>query len=929
LAETLNLVRQLQPDRPHLHVVVDGTTSGQADLQTLRDIADRAGTAVPETLSVQDLSWAEYQDRLNMLDHDDALLLLSAYRDREGISKSFAESLAFLIANAQVPIFHLWEHGLGSGIVGGILVSHHEQGRQAGLIARRILSGEDIASIPVLTQSPNIPMFDYRALQRFGIDYRNLPAGAHVLFEPETLWKSYRYEITALVIVLALLLVLSAYLARQNFLRTRLARDLRDKSGFLRLLMDTSPDMVWMKDTDGVYQACNRRFEAFFGAREAQILGRTDFDFVAREMAERFRDNDRRAIEHGGPIKNEERVAFASDGHSEVLETIKTPVVTEDGSVIGVLAIARDITARRAAEEEIRKLSLVVEQSPVSVMITDKEGNIEYVNRTFEQITGYRQDEVLGQNPRLLKSGDTPASAHQDLWSSLKAGRPWEGEMHNRRKNGELFWEYAHIAPVVDDDGSVQHYFAVKEDITLRKQQNEKILYQAHYDALTRLPNRLLSLDRLQQMMSQAKRQKTKTAVLFIDLDDFKKVNDSLGHDFGDKLLIEAAKRLQQRIRAQDSVGRLGGDEFIVLLGNIDDAATAAHVAQELIQCIRLPFRIDHRELLMGASVGIAVYPDNGDQSRELLRKADTAMYQAKRSGGTGYSFFTNELDADVSRRFAVEEGLHVALARKEFHLLYQPQIDIRSQKIVGAEALLRWDNPTLGRVAPDEFIPIAEQTGTIVAIGRFVLETAIREAATLCAGEHAGFRLAVNVSPRQFRDEGLVDIVESSLQANNMPPRCLEIEITEGLFIEPDLNVGETLRRFHDAGITLSMDDFGTGYSSLSYLRLYPFDKVKIDREFVRDMTNNAGDRELVFAAISMAHSLGLTVVAEGVEHAEQSDLLLRQGCETAQGFLYSPPISISALRDLARTPPGQCGSAQPAAGNTPLRLGRFGDTP
>ena len=911
IAETLELIRKLQPDRTRLNVVVDSTTSGQADLQTLLGLSSPSAFAAPVVISLADLSWADFAQRLQGLGDSDVVLLLSAYRDSEGVSKSFEESLALLIDNTRAPVFHLWQHGLGDGIAGGIMVNHHEQGRQAGLIARRILSGEDVASIPVLAKSPNIPMFDYRVLRRFGIDSRSLPPNAQVLFDPQSVWNTYRYEISAVALLLGIFLVLSIYLARQNVVRARMARDLREKTGFLHLLMDTLPDMVWVKDTNGVYLSCNRRFEELFGAPEAEIVGRTDFDFVEHGQAESFRENDRRAMAKGGPTKNEERVSFASDGHSEILETIKTPVMAEDGSIIGVLGIARDITARREAEDEIRKLSQVVEQSPVSVMITDSQGNIEYVNFAFEQVTGYRQDEVLGRNPRLLKSGETPSVSHEDLWLALKAGQTWEGELHNRRKNGEQFWEYAHIAPVVDDDGAVRHYFAVKEDITVRKQQTEKILYQAHYDALTRLPNRLLSLDRLQQLLLQAKRQGSKTAVLFIDLDDFKKVNDSLGHDVGDKLLVEAAERLQRHVREQDTVGRLGGDEFIVLLGNIDDAESAAEVAGKLIAQIKVPFEIDHRELLLGASIGIALYPDDGDQPKELLRRADTAMYHAKRNGRAGDAFFTDELNLDISRRFAIEEQLHGALARNEFRLLYQPQVDIESGEIVGAEALLRWANPTLGDVTPAEFIPIAEQTGAIVAIGQYVLETAIGEAADLCRQESSGFSLAVNLSPRQFRDHELVDIVESALRKHTVPPDRLVLEITEGLFIEPNLDVGRTLGRLHDSGILLAMDDFGKGYSSLSYLRLYSFDKLKIDREFVHDMTTDPGDRELVLAAISMAHSIGLTVVAEGVETRQQSELLQQQGCEMAQGFLYSPPVSMAELLDLLKGPRHLRGSA------------------
>ena len=897
VVETARLIQQLLPGRSQLNVITDGTTSGHADLQSLLQGYD-AETGPPlRILSLAELTWSEYERQLNELGDEDMLLLLSAFRDRDGISKSFEHSLNDLLTSTSAPVFHTYEHGFGDGVVGGILVNHFEQGREAGRLAKEILSGTAAETLPVVAESPNVTMFDYRALQRFEIDTRLLPTNTRVAFEPPRLWTQYRFEINGILGLLLLLLLVSLHLARQNYVRARMARDLHEKSGLLRLLMDTLPDMVWMKDTEGQYLSCNRRFQAFLGAPEAQIVGRTDFDFIDLRQASRFRERDRHAVELRGPVTSEEPLVFASDGHSETLETIRTPVSSEDGEVIGVLGIARDISARRSAEDEIRKLSLVVEQSPVSVMITDREGNIEYVNRSCERVSGFRQAEILGSGARMLHSEETPQELFDEIWASLKAGKTWEGELRNRRKNGEHFWEYAHLAPVLDDEGEIQHYFAVKEDITLRKQQHEKILYQAHFDSLTQLPNRLLSLDRLRQLLFQARRDGSRLAVLFIDLDDFKKINDSLGHDSGDSLLVESAKRLQDRVRKQDTIGRLGGDEFIVLLGDIDNAQDAANVASDMISQIEKPFVIDHRELLISASVGIALYPDDGDEPKELLRRADAAMYHAKRNGRAAYAFFSEELNSTVSRHFAVEQELLGALARREFQILYQPQVDIRTRDIVGAEALIRWTSPILGNVSPNEFIPIAEQSGAITAIGRYVLQTAIRDTASLCTNDAAPFSLSVNLSPRQFRDDSLVELIESTLRMNAVKPNRLVLEITEGLFIDPNPQVDATLRRLNESGILLAMDDFGTGYSSLSYLRMYPFNKLKIDREFVRDMTSNAGDRALVFAAISMAHSLGLSVIAEGVERREQSDLLLRQGCETAQGFLYGRPVTVREL--------------------------------
>lgn len=896
-SDTIALALRLQPARNRLHIVVDDTTSGQADLRTVLGLAQRFPDATFNVISLQQLTWHEYVDRLRQMGDRDALMLLSAYRDSDDANKSFNEGLGLTARNANVPIFHFWEHGVGDGVLGGILISHREQGRQAALMARRILGGEPASTIAVLSQSPNLPIFDSRQLQRFGIAESLLPADSIIHFAQKSAWQVYRYPLLGLVLVVILLTLLSFHLGRRNLQRARMARDLAEKSGFLRLLMDTIPDPIWVKDPTGVYLSCNRRFSEMYGADKHDIVGRTDFDFVDPERAELFLANDRKAMTGGKPRLNEEQVRFASTGRLALLETIKTPVVSESGGMIGVLGIARDITERRTAEEQIRTLSQTVDQSPVSVMITDCDGSIEYVNDAFERVTGYRQSEVIGRNPRLLKSEQTPPEIHEALWLSLTNGQQWEGELQNRKKNGELFWEYAHISPLFREDGTISRYLAVKEDITVRKLQQEKILHQANFDGLTNLPNRRLCLDRLQQLLLQSSRQQTRTAVLFIDLDDFKKINDSLGHDTGDRLLVDVASRLARITRGGDTVGRLGGDEFIVLMGAVTQVGNVAVAAAHLIEQIQRPYLVGGRELMVSASIGIALFPDDGEEPLDLLRKADAAMYHAKRLGRANFAFFVDQLTTAVSRRFAIEEQLHGALGRGEFHLVYQPQIQIDSQRIIGAEALLRWENPTLGSLCPDEFVPIAEQTGAIGPIGRFVLQTALADTAAWSLDDAIPFTLAINLSPRQFRDEQLADSILEMLQHSTVPAERLELEITEGLFIDQFPDVDRIIYELHSAGIRLAMDDFGTGYSSLSYLRRYPFDTLKIDREFTRDICTDSADRELVSAVIAMAHGLGLTVVAEGVENGEQYELLRQQGCEIAQGYHFGRPVPIETF--------------------------------
>jgi diguanylate cyclase (GGDEF)-like protein/PAS domain S-box-containing protein len=437
----------------------------------------------------------------------------------------------------------------------------------------------------------------------------------------------------------------------------------------------------------------------------------------------------------------------------------------------------------------------------------------------------------------------------------------------------------------------------IVRDITEKHKTAEVIRQHAYFDSLTLLPNRFLSLDRLSQMLEEAKRNSEKIAVLFLDLDDFKRVNDSLGHEVGDKLLVEAAKRLKLAVRKADTVGRLGGDEFIVLLRALADDRSVVDIAENLLKIFREPFQIDGRELILTLSIGIAIYPENGDFASDLLRNADSAMYQAKASGRNAYSFFTKEMNDIMLRRFEIEEQLASALDRGEFEVYYQPKVDIKNGRVIGAEALIRWRNPVLGNVTPGEFIPIAEHTGSIVAIGKYVIEQALGFLDEWQNAHQKNYTMAVNLSPRQFRDKELTSFIQESLGNRNIEPGRLEFEITEGVLMIGKSYIDVALHELKRLGVKLSMDDFGTGYSSLSYLRKYSFDVLKIDQSFVSGIALKKSDCDLVKATIAMAHSLGLLVVAEGVETREQLTLLEELDCDLVQGFYFSKPIPAKEL--------------------------------
>ncbi|MCW8932911.1 MAG: EAL domain-containing protein [Gammaproteobacteria bacterium] len=570
-----------------------------------------------------------------------------------------------------------------------------------------------------------------------------------------------------------------------------------------------------------------------------------------------------------------------------------------DGNSGQFRVVVTDINDSILAQEKINTLSQAIEQSPVSVIITDTDANIEYVNSNFEQTTGYTLEEVMGKNPCFLQSGKNSLTDNQNIWKTLNDGDVWQGEFLNQKKNGETFWEHAYIAPVISKSGKLTHYLAVKEDITFRKQQQEQILYQANYDKLTGLPNRFLALDRLSQLINEARRHHKLLALLFLDLDDFKKVNDTLGHETGDLLLNKAASRLSSVIRSGDTVARWGGDEFIIILGELETKDDVHSVLESILKQFRKAFKINDREFMTTTSIGVTFYPEDGDGPQLLLRLADSAMYHAKTHGANTFSFYSKDMNAEISKRLLIEEQMRGALERNEFEVYYQAKIDIKSQQVFGAEALLRWHNDSLGNISPEVFIPIAEQTGLIVSIGQFVLQQALTVLAKWQQEYAIDFQMAVNLSPKQFRDTELVKFVKQALNETAVTMNSLELEITEGVLMSDYKHVDESLSELSLLGVSIAMDDFGTGYSSLNYLRSHHFDVLKIDQSFISDINLDSADRELVSAAIAMGHSLGLKIVAEGVETQTQLTYLKKLDCDYAQGYLYNKPLPEQEMLD------------------------------
>ena len=561
----------------------------------------------------------------------------------------------------------------------------------------------------------------------------------------------------------------------------------------------------------------------------------------------------------------------------------------------------------QARDQALGKLSLAVEQSPESIVITDLDGRIEYVNESFVRITGYSREEALGANPRILQSGRTPPETYQSLWMSLTQGQAWRGEFINQRKDGCEYIESAIISPVRADNGRITHYLAVKQDITDKKQAEAQIYHLAYFDALTGMPNRRLLLDRLQQALASSARNGQKGALLFIDLDNFKTLNDTLGHDIGDLLLQQVAERLESCVRESDTVARLGGDEFVVMLIDLNEnaleaAAQTEAFAHKILAVLNQPYQLATHECRSTPSIGVTLFNNHEQGIEELLKQADIAMYQAKKAGRNAVRFFDPMMQDSINARAAIENELSKALENRQFQLYYQIQMDDLHRPI-GAEALIRWIHPGRGLVSPAQFIPLADETGLILPIGLWVLEAAC---AQLKAWQQESLTrdlvLAVNVSAKQFRQADFASQVQAMVKHHAINPNCLKLELTESLLLDNIEGTITTMNALKDIGIRLSLDDFGTGYSSLQYLKRLPLDQLKIDQSFVLNLATDNSDKAIVHTIIAMAQSLNLDVIAEGVETAEQRQFLLGKGCHHYQGYLFGKPVPIEEFDALLK---------------------------
>jgi diguanylate cyclase (GGDEF)-like protein/PAS domain S-box-containing protein len=731
-------------------------------------------------------------------------------------------------------------------------------------------------------------------------------ASVAVIFVDDTAPHPIEFIIDAgAMIVIILAVFKQSTLLREHDLLKIITRKLEETEQQKNLILKTLPDLVWLKDTQGHYLMCNPVFEQFFGATEAEILGKTDFNFVDAELASFFRQKDKEAMSAAKPSRNEEWVTFASDGHRALLDTVKTPLTNINGEVIGVLGIARDITEREASIQQLYLVNFALNHVKEAAYLADEHSRFHYVNDEACRILGYSREELLNLRVIDVDKNTSQIEQWRDFWNDLITQKMVTFESNHQTRDGGLF--NVEINANYFEFSGQAYILGLVRDISARKQTEEQIRSLVYLDALTKLPNRRMLLERLEQELSSCKLNQEYGALMILDLDHFKTLNDTQGHDVGDQLLIEVAQRLTNHVRQEDLVCRLGGDEFVILLDPLGkDVTKAINRAEAFAEKIRFilnqPYSLDGKDtnFQSSTSIGLSLFNGNDASVAVILKQADVSLYQAKAAGRNAIRTFNPEMQATLETRTIMEAALRQALEKNEFKIFYQPQVNL-SGNLIGAEALLRWFPADQGMVSPAQFIPLAEETGLIIPIGKWVLGMACTQLKSWQRDKRTkDLIISVNVSARQFHQIDFVETVQHCIVTSGIDPAKLKLELTESVILDNVDQVISKMNQINALGVGFSLDDFGTGYSSLSYLKHLPIDQVKIDQSFVRDLTVDINDAAIVQAILAMCSSLNLQVIAEGVETEMQRDFLIKHGCKSFQGYLYSKPIPIDKWEDL-----------------------------
>jgi diguanylate cyclase (GGDEF)-like protein/PAS domain S-box-containing protein len=671
-----------------------------------------------------------------------------------------------------------------------------------------------------------------------------------------------------------------------------------------RSLFENHPDAVFEFDLEGRFRRGNAALSKLSGFDNRDIIGKHYNDFVVPEDQDRGNEAFRRAC--AGEPQYLEVSSISADGQLHNLEVTDLPIKIND-EVVGVYCIAREVTLRKHYEEELRLLMRGVEASINGVVISDASKPnmpLVYVNKPFLEITGYTREEVLGKNCRFLQGPGTDPDAVNQIRRAIADKTEAQVTLRNYRKDGTPFWNNLFVSPIWDDDGNCTHFIGIQHDISQHKAYEEQLAYHAAHDVLTGLLNRQHFEVRLKHDYQLCLQSRCLLALLFIDLDGFKQINDGMGHGVGDKLLIATANRLEELMSPGDTLARFSGDEFVVLMAGLTNESTILEKAQKILQAVSQPFEIGPHLLHISGSIGIASNRETVGRPDELIHFAEQAMQQAKQQGRNTWQWYSEDSTATGNELVALRRDLNEAIREEQFELHYQPIVDAETGKLHSVEALIRWRHPVRGLVPPGDFIPLTEQTGQIIAIGRWVLRQACLDMVTLQKEGEPDFSVAVNISPLQFRRDGFIDEVRKIIEETGVRPEKVELEITENVLMSDTDKAIETVSTLRAMGLQIAIDDFGTGFSSLGYLRALPIHTVKLDRSFIHDIISNPGNAAIVQGVITIAHHLNLTVVAEGIETREQQDDLVSRECDLLQGFFFARPMPLKDLRHILSKP-------------------------
>nr|WP_246389804.1 EAL domain-containing protein [Halomonas cerina] len=721
------------------------------------------------------------------------------------------------------------------------------------------------------------------------------------------------------VLALSFLLALSLALIALGQARERQLAATQER---FRSLFTHHPDAVYEFDLAGLFVNGNEALTRITGHPLPSLIGRHFNAFIEEESRATTQASFDAAA--AGQGQHYETRGIHASGRPYMLEVTNLPIIVDE-RVVGVYGICRDVTRRKAHEEQLRLLKRAIEASPNGIIIADAlqaDLPLVYVNETFCTLTGYAKEEALGRNCRFLQGPDTDPEALATIRAAFADRTDVQVILRNYRQDGTPFWNQLFIGPVLDASGRCTHLIGIQQDITQHREYEARLSYQETHDLLTGLPNRQYFETRLEHAYLMRQRQPRELVVLYIDLDGFKPINDGLGHQVGDQLLVAVAKRLKALLRADDALVRLGGDEFAIALYHLDEPCDATGVAERVLRRLAVSFEIGEQVLHISASIGLASSREHAGGALELIQQADLAMQEAKAQGGNTWQWHGGDDIPEVGEHVALRRELQEAIHSDQFEVYYQPIVDSVTGRLRSIEALIRWHHPTHGLVSPGRFIPLAEKTGQIVAIGQWVLRRACRDMAALQAAGGSALPVAVNISPLQFRRAGFLDNVKAVLEDTGLPPARLELEVTEGMLMTGTRQAIERLTALRALGVQVAIDDFGTGFSSLAYLRQLPINKIKLDRSFIHDLTTNRDNAAIVQGIITMAHHLNLVVVAEGVETRELQEELMRRHCDLLQGFFFSRPVCLAELEALPdRLPAAQDLILPPGGMGDPVR--------